>query len=199
MARCWPWGGAAAGPAPRCAGPPGNGTSAGAGSRGASPAGPTCTTSCTGSTAAAPTWRTSSACAPRHHKLIHDRGYQIATRPDGGFTFYRPGGTALPGSPPLPPPDGAIGGTHDADITPETIIPPWYGERLDLDHAIYICLANARNQQERQEQRDQAGQPADRGRVRVYEPEDWPDRIRRYYDEHPAGPPRPVLIPIEVG
>src|SRR5580693_3529779 len=27
--------------------------------------------------------------------------------------------------------DGSIGDWHDADITPETIIPPWYGERLD--------------------------------------------------------------------
>ena len=32
-----------------------------------------------------------------------------------------------------------------ADVTPGTIIPAWYGERLDLDHAIYICLANAAN------------------------------------------------------
>ncbi len=38
---------------------------------------------------------------------------------------------------------------HDADITPDTIIPPWYGERLDLDEAIYICLANARTPEER--------------------------------------------------
>ena len=45
-------------PAPRSAAPPANGTTAGAGSRGASPAGPTCTTSGTGSTAAAPTWTT---------------------------------------------------------------------------------------------------------------------------------------------
>jgi hypothetical protein len=40
---------------------------------------------------------------------------------------------------------GAEPDRHDADITPETIIPPWYGERLDLDHAIYICFANAAN------------------------------------------------------
>ena len=40
---------------------------------------------------------------------------------------------------------GTIEGCHDADITPETIIPAWYGERLDLDHAIYICFANAAN------------------------------------------------------
>ena len=40
--------------------------------------------------------------------------------------------------------------THDADITPDTIIPPWYGERLDLDHAIWACFANARTREERE-------------------------------------------------
>ena len=38
---------------------------------------------------------------------------------------------------------------HDAQITPETIIPPWYGERLDLDYAIWVCFANAANQASR--------------------------------------------------
>ena len=124
--------------------------------------------------------------------LVHDRGYSIATQPDGTFTFYRPDGTPLPDSPPLPPPDGAIDSAHDADITPETIIPPWYGERLDLDHAIYICLANDKNR----EREDQAGQPVAREGVRVFEPEGWADRIRRYYDEHATRPPRPVPIPV---
>jgi hypothetical protein len=49
---------AAGGPAPRSAARPGSGTSAGAGSRAVSPAGSTCTTSCTGATVAAPTWTT---------------------------------------------------------------------------------------------------------------------------------------------
>ena len=80
-----------------------------------------------------------------HHMLVHDRGHLIAAARDGTFTFYRPDGTAIPASPPLPQPDGAIEDCHDADITPETIIPPWYGERLDLDHAIYVCFANAAN------------------------------------------------------
>jgi hypothetical protein len=80
-----------------------------------------------------------------HHTLVHERGYLIAAARDGTFTFYRPDGTAIPASPPLPQPDGTIEDCHDADITPETIIPPWYGERLDLDHAIYICFANAAN------------------------------------------------------
>jgi hypothetical protein len=55
---------------------------------------------------------------------------------------------------------------HDADITPGTIIPPWYGERLDLDYAIYTCFANAeyqarqRNQPEHPDQHAEAPTPA---------------------------------------
>src|SRR5580704_9143416 len=63
-----------------------------------------------------------------HHLLVHDRGYLIAAARDGTFTFYRPDGTMIPASPPLPQADGTIEDWHDADITPETIIPPWYGE-----------------------------------------------------------------------
>jgi hypothetical protein len=118
-----------------------------------------------------------------HHLLVHDRGYLIAAR-DGTFTFYRPDGTAIPSCPPLPAPDGTIGDCHDADITPGTIIPPWYGERLDLDYAIAVCFANARTEQERQTHL-QDGAPRATDQVTVYEPEDWDNRIRRYYDEHP--------------
>jgi hypothetical protein len=96
-----------------------------------------------------------------HHLLVHERGYLIAARPGPGFVFYRPDGTALPSSPPLPEPDGEIRDCHDAEISPDTIIPPWYGERLDLDHAIYICFANARTQAERQAGQDQASGPID--------------------------------------
>ena len=95
----------------------------------------------------------------------------------------------IPASPPLPQADGTIGDWHDADITPETIIPPWYGERLDLDYAIYTCFANAANQARQQgsgPQSVQAGQ-ADRyesaGPVKwgVIEPQDWMPSLRRKY------------------
>jgi hypothetical protein len=33
---------------------------------------------------------------------------------------------------------------HDAVITAESIVPDWHGERLDLDHAIWVAFANAR-------------------------------------------------------
>jgi len=127
-----------------------------------------------------------------HHLLVHERGYLIAAARDGTFTFYRPDGTAIPASPPLPPPHGTIGDCHDADITPETIIPPWYGERLDLDYAITVCFANARAEQERQARQDREPE-----RVTIYEPEGWADRIRRYYDEHPQTVYR-VIEPIPV-
>ena len=80
---------------------------------------------------------------PYHHKLVHERGYLIAAPPGGTFAFHRPDGTALPASPAFPAAEGTIEDCHDADITPGTIIPPWYGERLDLDYAIYTCFANA--------------------------------------------------------
>jgi hypothetical protein len=118
--------------------------------------------------------------------LVHERGYLIAAARDGTFTFYRPDGAVIPASPPLPAPDGTIGDCHDAEITPETVIPPWHGERLDLDHAIYACFANARTEQERQAHL-QDGEPQARDWVTIYEPEYWDERIRRYLDEQPRG------------
>ncbi len=120
---------------------------------------------------------------PYHHKLVHDRGYLITAAPGDTFAFFRPDGTGIPPSPGLPQPDGTIDSCHDAAITPETIIPPWYGERLDLDHAIYTCLANARTPQERQDQRNQADDPElFRPTKRVIEPADW----IRHITEHTA-------------
>ena len=132
---------------------------------------------------------------PCHHKLVHDRGYLIAASPPGGFAFCQPDGTPLPACPPLPEPDGPIDQCHDAAITPDTIIPPWYGERLDLDHAIWACFANARIAQEKQEH--PAG-PADRrADVTVYEPEDCDERYRQYHERTPRRT-GPTLIPIQV-
>ena len=116
---------------------------------------------------------------PYHHMLVHERGYLIAATPGGSFTFNRPDGTALPHSPPLPQPDGSIEDCHDAEITSATIIPPWYGERLNLDDAIYACLANARTPQERREQRDQADDLF-RPTKWVIEPADWIGYIQRH-------------------
>ena len=83
---------------------------------------------------------------------------------------------------------------HDAEITPETVIPLWYGERLDLDYAIHVCFANARTEQERRS-RAQDDVARAQNRVTIYEAEDWDNRIRRYFDEHPRASYR-VIQPI---
>lgn len=84
-----------------------------------------------------------------HHRLLHRLGYYITIAPDGDFTFHRPGGEAIPGSPPLPDPLGHLWERHDAEITASTITPPWYGERLDLDYAIVVLFGNQRARAER--------------------------------------------------
>ena len=101
-------------------------------------------------------------------------GDQLRHRPDAGL-------------------HGPLEDTHDTAITPETIIPLWYGERLDLDHAIYVCFANARSAQEKQQQ--PAG-PADRGAARVYKPEECEELVRQYL-EHAPRHTAPILVPIQ--
>ena len=83
-----------------------------------------------------------------HHVIVHDNGYVI-TSASGGFTFTTGTGTLIPASPALPASDEDIRTCHDARVTPDTIIPAWYGDRLDLDHAIWACFANARIAEER--------------------------------------------------
>ena len=123
---------------------------------------------------------------PWHHKVVHDRGYTIAAPPGGAFAFYRPDGTPLPACPALREPDGSISEAHDADITEDTIVPAWYGERLDLDYAIAVCFANARTDEEKRADQEQAQEA-------LFRPKSWGgdfsttvDYIRRYYEEHPA-------------
>jgi hypothetical protein len=76
-----------------------------------------------------------------HHMIVHEHGYALEP---GGSAVTRPGNTPVPASPQLPRPSGDIAGCHQADITGDTIIPNWNGDKLDLDHAIWVAFANAR-------------------------------------------------------
>jgi hypothetical protein len=126
-----------------------------------------------------------------HHRLVHERGYLIASAPGSAFTFYRPDGTPIPPSPALPATEGTIGDCHDAGITPDTIIPGWYGERLDLDYAIYTCFANAEyhaRHRDRAGQHDQAGHLDRAGRA------DQPATTTAPQDE----PWRPAVTEVDI-
>jgi 5-methylcytosine-specific restriction endonuclease McrA len=81
----------------------------------------------------------------RHHRAVHEEGYQVARRPDGSLRFSRPDGRPLPELPPPVPvpadPMGVLRTRHDSQglrITARTACPGWLGERLDLGWAIDV-------------------------------------------------------------
>ena len=87
----------------------------------------------------------------RHHRSVHEEGYQVERVADGRLRFRRPDGREVPE---MPPP-GAVPadpvGSLRADnvvqglrIDAHTGTPSWLGERLDLVHAIGVLhpLAN---------------------------------------------------------
>jgi hypothetical protein len=81
----------------------------------------------------------------RHHRAVHEEGYEIARNPDDTFHFMRPDGRELPH---VPPPDEILGDptqalravndTQGVRIHPRTACAGWGGERLDLGWAIDV-------------------------------------------------------------
>jgi 5-methylcytosine-specific restriction endonuclease McrA len=81
----------------------------------------------------------------RHHRAVHEEGFQVARGLDGVLRFKRPDGwplhevplpVAVPGNP-----VGALRARHDSDglrLTARTACPGWLGERLDVGWAIDV-------------------------------------------------------------
>jgi hypothetical protein len=81
----------------------------------------------------------------RHHRAVHEEGYQVARNPDDTFQFRRPDGRELPDVPPpaaVPAdPVGAVRAENEARqvrISARTACARWLGERLDLGCAIDV-------------------------------------------------------------
>jgi len=81
----------------------------------------------------------------RHHRAVHEEGYQVERNPDGTLRFRRPDGHPLPDVPATPTllgdPLEALRQDHEAaglQIHRKTAIPRWYGERLDVGWAIDV-------------------------------------------------------------
>jgi len=87
----------------------------------------------------------------RHHRAVHEEGFQVARGPDGELQFRRPDGRPLP-EVPLPAvvpgdPVGALRARHDADglrLTARTACPTWLGEGLNVGWAIDVLHPLAR-------------------------------------------------------
>ena len=81
----------------------------------------------------------------RHHRTVHEDGYQLDRAPDGTLRFRRPDGQLLPEVPPVPtvPADSvqALRACHQAQglrLHAGTTRPRWLGERLDVGYAIDV-------------------------------------------------------------
>ena len=81
----------------------------------------------------------------RHHRAVHEEGYQVARLPDGTLQFRRPDGRPLPEMPPpaaVPSdPVKAIRARHDSQglrVNARTACAGWLGERLNVSWAIDV-------------------------------------------------------------
>jgi 5-methylcytosine-specific restriction endonuclease McrA len=81
----------------------------------------------------------------RHHRAVHEEGYQVARGPDGALEFRRPNGWLLPDVPPpgaVPAdPVAPLRAQHVAQglrLHARTGLPGWLGERLDVGWAIGV-------------------------------------------------------------
>jgi 5-methylcytosine-specific restriction endonuclease McrA len=79
----------------------------------------------------------------RHHRAVHEEGYQVDRQPDGALRFRRPDGRPIPEVPPpaaVPAdPVKALQTRHEAlgfRLHARTACPGWLGERLDVGWAI---------------------------------------------------------------
>jgi hypothetical protein len=87
----------------------------------------------------------------RHHRAVHEEGYQVDRQPDGALCFRRPDGRLLPEVPPTPTvpvdPVQVLRARHEADgldLHPRTAMPSWTGQRLDVAWAIGVLHPLAR-------------------------------------------------------
>jgi hypothetical protein len=81
----------------------------------------------------------------RHHRAIHEEGYQVNREPDGELRFRRPDGQLLaevPRAPEVPgDPGRALRAWHEAEglvLHARTAMPGWLGERLNVGYAIDV-------------------------------------------------------------
>ncbi|MGH9669702.1 MAG: HNH endonuclease signature motif containing protein, partial [Terriglobales bacterium] len=87
----------------------------------------------------------------RHHRAVHEEGFQVERRPDGELRFQRPDGRPLP-EVPRPPeilddPVQVLRAQHEAEglvLNAQTAMPGWLGERLDVGWAIDVLHPAAR-------------------------------------------------------
>src|SRR5439155_9036420 len=81
----------------------------------------------------------------RHHRAVHEEGYQIEREANGTLTFRRPNGERIPDvpEPPSLPRDPMdvlreVNIAHGINVDSRTIASDWLGERLDVGWALDV-------------------------------------------------------------
>src|SRR5438094_4659754 len=81
----------------------------------------------------------------RHHRAVHEEGYEVDRQPNGELRFRRPDGRLLTEVPRAPEVSGdpvkVLLARHDAEglvIQARIATPGWLGERLDVAHAVDV-------------------------------------------------------------
>jgi 5-methylcytosine-specific restriction endonuclease McrA len=87
----------------------------------------------------------------RHHRAVHEEGYQVARAPDGALRFRRPDGRPLPEVPaPAAVPDDPVTALRARHVSQglhlhaRTTCPGWLGEPLNVGWAIDVLHPAAR-------------------------------------------------------
>ena len=87
----------------------------------------------------------------RHHRAVHEEGFQVDQQLDGELRFRRPDGRSIPDVPPAPvaldDPVKELRTLHKAQglcVDSQTTTPGWLGERLDVGYAIDVLHPLAR-------------------------------------------------------
>ena len=86
----------------------------------------------------------------RHHRSVHEEGFHVERLASGELEFRRPDGRLLPEVPRLPETTAQTADAlceqnvnAGARLDAHTLKPDWYGERLDLGHAIDVLHPRA--------------------------------------------------------
>jgi hypothetical protein len=67
----------------------------------------------------------------RHHRLLHEEGFRLHRAMDGGIDFTLPDGEIIPANEEL-----------GLNITSNTSVPEWYGEKMDHSLAVLGLIQN---------------------------------------------------------
>jgi len=86
----------------------------------------------------------------RHHRAVHEDGFQIERQKTGQLVFRRPDGRPIPEVPPPAAVPANPGSTLEAQnngtgvrIDARSSTPGWQGERLDVGYAISVLHPRA--------------------------------------------------------